>query len=69
MISDRVLSIHGYRMWQRLFEDCVILNKTHKMNVININDGNILKNIKNEDEMDEFFGSNMLEIRFVLEKL
>jgi len=70
IISDELLSERGFNFWKYLFSEHVRDGKTHKMYVININDGNVISIITEEDKMNEFYtDSKSGKFRFVLEKV
>jgi len=64
MISDRILTIKGFKFWKTLFED---LKKTHQMFVLDINTKKIVK-IETGRELERYYESGKSNFRFVIEK-
>jgi hypothetical protein len=68
IISDKIQSDAGYKFWQGLFSEYVTAN-SHKMYIIDMKTGNIVKNITSVNDMDEFRGNGQFQMRYVLSKL
>ena len=70
IISDSLQTEKGFGFWKYLFMEYVRDSKTHKMYVIDINDGKMLSVIENINQMDTFYtDSKSGNLRFVLEKI
>jgi len=68
IISDKIQSDMGFNFWTSLFNDYVKTNDSHSMLVIDYNNGNVIKNITNKDEMKEFYSDNKFNFRFILKR-
>ena len=70
IISDETQTDKGFNFWKYLFKEYAVRRKSHKMSVYDINNGVDVKQLKSENEMDDFFrDTQMANYRFVLEKL
>lgn len=70
IISDQNLTEAGFNFWKYLFKEHAITQNTHKMLVMNMDDGKIILPINNEGQMEEFYtDSKSGKFRFVLKKI
>jgi hypothetical protein len=67
--SDHALTDRGFKFWKVIFDECVRRDHSHKMYVMDFTSGTIVKQIGDEKEMEEYFGSNQSKYRFVMEKI
>jgi hypothetical protein len=70
ILSDNNLTESGLKFWKYLWKEHVADHKTHEMVVINMDDGNILSNLGEENQMNEFYTDTKSgKYRFVLQKI
>lgn len=68
IISDKIQTEKGFKFWKSLFKEYVKTNKTHQMYIMDFSSGNKIKDVTEEKDLDEFYGSEKSKYRFVLNK-
>lgn len=70
IISDKLQTESGFNFWKYLFREHVKYNKSHKMYVMDINNGEVILSIADENQMDQYYTeTNSGKFRFVLERI
>ena len=68
IISDKIQSDKGFKFWLSLFDDYVMDKKSHVLLIISYKTGEEIKNVVNKTEIDNYYGDNKSNFRFVLKK-